>query len=56
MAPRLYIDEQQKVDEEGNPILDENGQPIMETKIVDLISFDIVQDSQKSFDGNTIEI
>lgn len=54
IAPRLQIDEQQKVDEEGNPILDENGQPIMETKIVDLISFDIVQDKEKAFEGNTI--
>ena len=54
MAPRLQIDEQQKVDEEGNPILDENGQPIIETKVFDLISCDIVQDNQKAFEGNTI--
>ena len=39
-----------------NPILDENGQPIMETKIVDLISFDIVQDKEKAFEGNTINM
>lgn len=56
LAPRLAIDEQPKVDEEGNPVLDENGQPIMETKSIELISCDIIQDNQKSFEGNTIKV
>lgn len=56
LAPRLAIDEQQKVDENGNPVLDENGQPIMEVKSIELISCDIVQDSQKAFEGNTIKV
>lgn len=54
LAPRLQIDEQEKVDENGNPVLDENGKPIMEIKSIDLLSCDIIQDSQKSFEGNTI--
>lgn len=54
LAPRLSIDEQPKLDENGNQVLDENGNPVMETKVVDLISFDIIQDNQKTFEGNTI--
>lgn len=56
IAPRLLIDEQPKVDEEGNQVLDENGNPIMETKSIELLSCDIIQDNNKSFEGNTIKV
>ena len=55
-APRMAVDIQEEKDEEGNVILDENGQPKTYIADIKFESIDIIQDCEKSFDNANIEI
>ena len=55
-APRMAIDIQEEKDEEGNVILDENGQPKTYIADIKLESIDVIRDCEKSFDNANIEI
>ena len=55
-APRMAVDIQEEKDEEGNVILDENGQPKTYIADIKLESIDIIQDCEKSFDNANMEI
>jgi hypothetical protein len=55
-APRMAVDIQEEKDEEGNVILDENGQPKTYIADIKLESIDIIQDCNKTFDNANIEI
>jgi len=55
-APRMMVDIQEEKDEEGNVILDENGQPKTYIADVTLESIDVIQDCNKTFDNANIEI
>ena len=55
-APKMALDIQEEKDEEGNVILDENGQPKTYIADITLESIDIIQDCNKSFDNASMEI
>lgn len=55
-APRMSLDIQEEKDENGNVILDENGQPKTYINDIKLESIDIVRDSEKAFDNADIKI
>jgi len=55
-APKMAVDIQEEKDEEGNVVLDENGQPKTYIADIKFESIDIIQDCEKSFDNANIEI
>jgi len=55
-APKMALDIQEEKDEEGNVILDENGQPKTYIADIKFEGIDVIQDSQKSFDNANMEI
>ena len=55
-APKIAVDIQEEKDEEGNVILDENGQPKTYIADIKLESIDVIRDCEKSFDNANIEI
>ena len=56
LAPKMNLDIQEEKDEEGNTILDENGQPKTYIASAEIISVDIIRDEQKAFEDNTIKV
>lgn len=54
-APRMSYEKVVVKDENGNPILNENGEPKIEIKDIHLESIDIIQDNQKAFNEAKIE-
>ena len=55
-APKMAVDIKEEKDEEGNVVLDENGQPKTYIADIKFESIDIIQDCEKSFDNANIEI
>lgn len=56
MAPRMLLDIQEQKDSEGNTIINEDGNPKTYIASAEIISVDIVQNNQRAFEENTIEI
>lgn len=56
LAPKMNLKIEEEKDEEGNTILDENGQPKTYIANAEILSVDIIRDEQKAFEDNTIKV